>query len=162
MARLLLALVLFIATRAAVPAQALNPRASLATSALPSYFSVKPGLSESSVKCCIPWDSNHGDEKPQVSEEFSWAGATWQLLLFPSGYGSQETGYSSVFLRLVSDSRPKPLPRGISFTVSAICEDDNNGKHEGEQKKSSRSCAGHVFSLVSVFVVHLLTYLMTN
>jgi len=104
---------------------------------------VKNGGDElgSSITCSVPWD-NLDDESPRVSDEFSWAGAKWQLLFFPSGYGSETQGHSSVYLRLLSDGRPRPLPRGISFSVTTT-----GGSKDA--LVASRACSGHIFSLES-------------
>jgi len=68
----------------------------------------------------------------QVSDTFNWAGAAWEVLLFPAGHAAAATSsssvaastaasdtYASAYLRLVEDHRRQPLPRSLSFSITA-------------------------------------------
>jgi hypothetical protein len=94
----------------------------------------------------------------RTSPPFAWGGATWELVCFLSGGVARGTGagagdhraspgggpsasaYASVYVRLVGDSRVRPLPRRLSFTVTA--------RHKATGRVlASRRCEGHAFSL---------------
>ena len=77
---------------------------------------------------------------PIVSEQFSWGGGSWELVLFPHGYKQPGPGYASAYLRLAGDDRPLPLPRTVAFSITA-----RDGK--GGKELSRRSCGGHRFGL---------------
>ena len=94
-----------------------------------------------------------GGAAARTSAPFTWGGATWELVFFPRGHrprddhrlqlGADSSGGTttpSVYLRLTGDSRPRPLPRGVSFTVTA--REIASGR-----VVARRTCVRHVFSL---------------
>lgn len=87
---------------------------------------------------CASSDEGSGPQA-KLSEPFPWAGADWQLVVFPNGYGPAQ-GHASAYLRLVDDGRPRPLPRGLSFAITATAARG--------AVVARRVCAAHVFSTV--------------
>ena len=89
--------------------------------------------SESVFRCTInPRSiSKHGG-MPVASEAFKWGGASWQLVLLP------HTAHTSAYLRLVDDERTHPLPRELSFRITAT---------RANTVLASRTCKGHTFFL---------------
>ena len=77
-----------------------------------------------------------------TSEPFAYAGAEWQLVLFPAGYKSAtESGHASVYLRLRADHRPHPLPRALAFSARLV--GSGGGAKGGDVAR--RTCSGHSF-----------------
>jgi len=149
---------LFLALAAAATAQAMMP-SSVATSLPPTRScpaSQVRAVSEaggSAVFSCTFADLDPLEVEARVSETFSWAGASWQVVFFPSGHKG-EADFASCYLRLAADSRaPLPLPRGLSFALTARAAraagepaSKKPGSH-GKRVLASRASEGHTFAL---------------
>jgi hypothetical protein len=94
------------------------------------------------------------DDCVQVSDTFSWAGAVWEVLLFPAGHAAPSgaasptasESYASAYLRLVDDHRRQPLPRSLSFSITA--QRAASGISSGGSGKSATSTSGQPSSSV--------------